>query len=202
MRRKPLATLGARLPRAAGTLGARLANWWWLTAEGEKVLLDPDRTFNQEKAVAEALAAVQPADKETLMAECRRRGVKSEGSPSSGSGETRDPLYENVSFHLWNWGPSPKAKKRGMASSKRRGGEFDRRRRRESAAGAEAVEQAVLRVAVEPVTRPSLATVVIGLGLPFAAAGAEVDAAIEWLLADGKLVQFKGGKLMAAEDKA
>jgi hypothetical protein len=119
--------------------------------------------------------------------ECVRAGVKSNGKTEAKDGAMRDPLYENIAYHLWRW------RQRGLVASKRAGGEDARRKRRESAAGAPDVGAAVLRAAVEPIAKDRLLTIV---------AATEAEAMVDAMLADGRLVKFASGKLMASEDKA
>lgn len=171
---------GGATSESAGASKGTMANWWWLTPEGSAAMLDPSREYTQEKGVAEAVGASQPALKRDILNECVRSGVKCDGGKD-------DSLSENVSFHLW------RMRARGLVAMKKAGGVDDRRKRREAAPAELDVEAAVLMAAVEPIAKDRLLTILAGRS--------EAGAALSRLVADGRVVVFKTGKMMAAKDK-
>lgn len=159
-----------------------MAYYYWLTPEGEEWLSDKTE-WNNERHVAEAVRATQPATLEDIVTAAGKAGM-----PCDGEGPRS--FSDNVSFYLWELFRTdrPIKKPRGFAIiTKRVAGsavEWKRRRNR-----ATSTADKVLAAASGPVDRARLLQMVDPAPM--------AERVLDDLIKEGRILRFRNGKLLA-----
>jgi hypothetical protein len=165
--------------------GGAMAYLWWFTPAGIAAKLGPGRAHSQGHGIILAIETCQPALKSTIYNECVRMGVPVTATPKN----NRDALSANLSWHLNELKST--VDHPAYLACKRAGSPADRWRRSQSAAPD--IFGALLRAAVEPISKDHLITIVIG-GWP------DAERALDDLVSTGRILQFRSGFMAARDD--